>query len=159
MPQRVLHLVDGDAIDIGAPVFGRRVIVQNQSEWVTPHSSPQVAQRFPDMSPPLVATAESQRTVYCPTCQQWLSGPTDWEEHRTSQKHKKNKEKEAEDKPDLPMEASLPVQDLRGTSPKAPPGARWVPGPGAPGPDVYVRGVAGDTSSDSGDSDLPALPA
>ena len=111
----------------------------------------------------LVTTAE--RSVKCILCGCWIPGPTEWEQHRTGKKHKKNKRNAARRNaapwwqsrlpPFRPGEASLQVQDLRGTSPEAPPGARWVPGH-----DVIlgVRGVAGDTSDDDDDSDMPAHP-
>ena len=30
------------------------------------------------------------RHAFCPTCQKWLNGPTQWEDHRIGKKHLKN---------------------------------------------------------------------
>ncbi len=37
------------------------------------------------------AEVRREQAVYCPDCEMWLNGPTQWEDHKIGKKHKKNK--------------------------------------------------------------------
>ena len=40
-------------------------------------------------------TGKAGGAVYCPDCEMWLSGPTQWEDHKIGKKHRKNTQKKA----------------------------------------------------------------
>ena len=41
----------------------------------------------------VAAVEEERRVVYCESCQMWLNGPEQWQDHLISKKHKKHKKK------------------------------------------------------------------
>lgn len=43
-----------------------------------------------DMEPEPEAKQERSEAIWCPDCEMWLNGPTQWEDHKVGKKHKKN---------------------------------------------------------------------
>ena len=64
---------------------------------------------------------ENGAAKYCPDCEMWLNGPTQWEDHKIGKKHKKNVKKGGPSKtPALSKaKAKQPPEEATGESPEA----------------------------------------
>ena len=73
-----------DVYDNLRPEFDELSVTQimdplEESNWGTKEPS------APSVNAPTIDEA-----VYCPECEMWLNGPTQWEDHQIGRKHKKN---------------------------------------------------------------------
>ena len=64
---------------------------------------------------------ENGAAKYCPDCEMWLNGPTQWDDHKIGKKHKKNVKKGGPSKtPALSKaKAKQPPEEATGESPEA----------------------------------------